>query len=230
MGAPKMESDESNRATGATLGMYFSTFFLSSFLSLMKEKRAKENQAPTGGGEVGRVQERAGVVFLDEGNRATGAPKMESNGSNRAAGATLGVCFPTFSLSSFLSLMKEKRAKENQAPTGGGEVGRVRVGAGVVFLDEGYRATGALQMESDRSNRAAGATLGVCFLTFSLSSFLSLMKEKRAKENQAPTGGGEVGRVRERGWRSVFRWGRMTGNGGQKKAVHGLLAVGGLTL
>ena len=59
------------------------------------------------------------------------------------------------------------------------------------------RAAGAFQMESDRSNRAAGATLGVCFLTFSLSSFLSLMKEKRAKENQAPTGGGEVGRVQE---------------------------------
>ena len=63
-----MESDESNRAAGATLGMYFSTFSLSSFLSLMKEKRAKENQAPTGGGEVCRVQEGAGAVFLDEGS------------------------------------------------------------------------------------------------------------------------------------------------------------------
>ena len=48
---------------GAVLGMYFPTFSLSSFLSLMKEKRAKENQAPTGGEEVGGVQERAGVVF-----------------------------------------------------------------------------------------------------------------------------------------------------------------------
>ena len=55
-------------AAGATLGMYFQTFFLSSFLSLMKEKRAKENQAPTGGGEVCRVQEGAGAVFLDEGS------------------------------------------------------------------------------------------------------------------------------------------------------------------
>ena len=61
--APKTKSDGSNRATRATLGKSFSAFFLSSFLSLMKEKRAKENQAPTGGGEVGRVQERAGVVF-----------------------------------------------------------------------------------------------------------------------------------------------------------------------
>ena len=73
----------------------------------------------------------------DEGNRATCAPKTKSDGSNRAAGAALGVCFPTFSLSSFLSLMKEKRAKENQAPTGGGEVGRVQKGAGVVFSEVG---------------------------------------------------------------------------------------------
>ena len=63
--APKTKSDGSNRATRATLGKSFSAFFLSSFLSLMKEKRAKENQAPTGGGEVGRVQEGAGVVFSE---------------------------------------------------------------------------------------------------------------------------------------------------------------------
>ena len=71
----------------------------------------------------------------DEGNRATCAPKTKSDGSNRATRATLGKSFPTFSLSSFLSLMKEKRAKENQAPTGGGEVGRVQEGAGVVFSE-----------------------------------------------------------------------------------------------
>ena len=71
----------------------------------------------------------------DEGNRATCAPKTKSDGSNRATGATLGMCFPTFFLSSFLSLMKEKRAKENQAPTGGGEVGRVQDRAGVVFSE-----------------------------------------------------------------------------------------------
>ena len=45
--------------------MYFSTFFLSSFLSLMKEKRAKENQAPTEGGEVCRVRAGAGIVFSE---------------------------------------------------------------------------------------------------------------------------------------------------------------------
>ena len=67
-----------------------------------------------------------------------GAPKIKSDGSNRAASATLGVCFLTFFLSSFLSLMKEKRAKENQAPTGGGEVCRVQEGAGVVFSEVGW--------------------------------------------------------------------------------------------
>ena len=75
---------------GAVLGMYFSTFFL----SLMKEKRAKENQAPTGGGEVcrvregagvvfsevGRVQDRAGVVFSDEGWVWVGAGVVFSGG------------------------------------------------------------------------------------------------------------------------------------------------------
>ena len=60
---------------------------------------------------------------------------MKSDEGHRAMGATLGMCFPTFSLSSFLSLMKEKRAKENQAPTGGGEVSRVQDGAGVVFSE-----------------------------------------------------------------------------------------------
>ena len=63
----QMESDEGNRATGATLGMYFSTFFLSSFLSLMKEKRAKENQGARGTCQVCRVREGAGVVFSEVG-------------------------------------------------------------------------------------------------------------------------------------------------------------------
>ena len=39
----------------------------------MKEKRAKENQAPTGGGEVGRVQDGAGVVFSEVGRVQKGA-------------------------------------------------------------------------------------------------------------------------------------------------------------
>lgn len=54
--------------TGAALGRYFSTFSLSSFLSLMKEKRAKENQAPTGGGETGRVRDGAVEMVPDGGD------------------------------------------------------------------------------------------------------------------------------------------------------------------
>ena len=77
--------------------------------------------------------------------------EMFFDGGYGVAGAALGRYFPTFSLSSFLSLMKEKRAKENQAPTGGGEVGRVQEGAGVVFS------------EVDRVREGAGAVLSeVC--------------------------------------------------------------------
>ena len=62
---------------------------------------------------------------------------MESDGSNRAVGTTLGVCFLTFSLSSFLSLMKEKRAKENQGARGTCQFCRVQEGADVVFSEVG---------------------------------------------------------------------------------------------
>ena len=79
---------------GAALGRYFSTFSLSSFLSLMKEKRAKENQGARGTcqvcrvqegagvvfSEVGRVQDRAGVVFSDEGWVWVGACAVFSGG------------------------------------------------------------------------------------------------------------------------------------------------------
>ena len=65
--------------------------------------------------------------------------EMFFDGGYGVAGATLEKSFPIFSLSSFLSLMKEKRAKENQAPTGGGEVGRVQEGTCVVFSDKRNR-------------------------------------------------------------------------------------------
>ena len=128
---------------GATLEKSFPTFSLSSFLSLMKEKRAKENQAPTGGGEVGRVQEGADVVLSDGGERVIEVRKMFLGGDYGAAGAALGRYFSTFSLSSFLSLMKEKRAKENQGARGTCQVGRVREGAGVVFSEVGRVRDGA---------------------------------------------------------------------------------------
>ena len=217
----EMFLDRSYGVTSAALGMYFPTFFLSSFLSLMKEKRAKENQGARGtyqvcrvreGAyvvifEVGQVQEGAGVMFSNGGEWVIEVRKMFLDGNYGAAGATLGRSFPTFFLSSFLSLIKEKRAKENQAPTGGREVGRVQEGAGVVFYDVGGRAARVREMFFDGGYGAAGASLGRSFPTFSLSSFLSLMKEKRAKENQAPTGGGEVGRVQEGVEVVFFNWG-----------------------
>ena len=80
--------------------------------------------------------------------------EMFFDGGYGVAGATLEKSFPTFSLSSFLSLMKEKRAKENQAPTGGGEVGRVRDGAGVVFSEVGRVQDGVEVVFSNWGGRA----------------------------------------------------------------------------
>ena len=77
-------------------------------------------------------------MFYGVGGRAARVREMFFDGGYGVAGATLGMSFPTFSLSSFLSLMKEKRAKENQAPTGGGEVSRVQDGAVVVFSEVGW--------------------------------------------------------------------------------------------
>ena len=131
----EMFLDRDYGVAGATLEKSFPTFSLSSFLSLMKEKRAKENQGATGGGKVGRVQKGACVVFSDGGKWAIEVRKMFLDGGYGATSAALGMYFSAFFLSSFLSLMKEKRAKENQAPTGGGEVGRVQDRAGVVFSE-----------------------------------------------------------------------------------------------
>ena len=76
-------------------------------------------------------------MFYGVGGRAARVREMFLDGGYGAISAALGKCFPTFSLSSFLSLMKEKGAKENQAPTGGGEISRVQDGAGVVFSEVG---------------------------------------------------------------------------------------------
>ena len=70
--------------TGAALGRYFSTFSLSSFLSLMKEKRAKENQGARGTCQVCRVREGAGVVFSEVGRVQDGVEVVFSNWGGRA--------------------------------------------------------------------------------------------------------------------------------------------------
>ena len=80
----EMFLDRDYGVAGATLGRYFSTFSLSSFLSLMKEKRAKENQAPTGGGEVDRVRDGAGAVLSEVGRVWDGVGVVFSDGGGRA--------------------------------------------------------------------------------------------------------------------------------------------------
>ena len=105
----EMFSDEGYGAAGATLGMYFSTFFLSSFLSLMEEKRAKENQAPTGGGEVGRVQDGAGVVFSDGGGWAKKIPAKCLDGGDLRVVADGGMDYEGDSVSGAFRSKMERR-------------------------------------------------------------------------------------------------------------------------
>jgi hypothetical protein len=76
--------DEDYGATSATLGMYFPTFSLSSFLSLMKEKKAKENQGARGTCQVCRVRDGAGVVFSEVGRVQDGVEVVFSNWGGRA--------------------------------------------------------------------------------------------------------------------------------------------------
>ena len=108
-------------------------------------------------GWAARVRE----MFYDMSGWATRVREMFFDGGCGVTGTTLGGSFPTFSLSSFLSLMKEKRTKENQAPTGGGEVGRVQEGAGVVFSEIGRVREGAGVVFSEVGRVRDGA--GVVF-------------------------------------------------------------------
>ena len=100
-------------------------------------------------------------MFYDVGGRVTRVREMFSDEGYGVTSAALGRYFPTFFLSSFLSLMKEKRAKENQAPTGGGEVGRVWDGAGVVISEVGWVRDGAGVVSSEIGRIQDGA--GVIF-------------------------------------------------------------------
>ena len=82
-------------------------------------------------------------MFYGVSEWATWVREMFLDRDYGVAGATLEKSFPTFSLSSFLSLMKEKRAKENQGARGTCQVCRVREGAGVVFSEVGRVRDGA---------------------------------------------------------------------------------------
>ena len=84
-------------------------------------------------------------------------------------------------------------------------------GAVVGLSNMGASASAALEMVSDGGAFVPVAAVGKFSARFSLllagiywgfapyppPSFLPLMEEKKAKEDQAPTGGGEVGRVLE---------------------------------
>ena len=87
--------------------------------------------------------------------------EMFFDGGYGVAGATLEKSFPTFSLSSFLSLMKEKRTKENQGARGTCQVCRVQEGAGVVFSEVGRvrEEADVVLSEVGRVREGAGAVL-----------------------------------------------------------------------
>ena len=88
-------------------------------------------------------------MFYGVSGWATWVREMFFDGDYGVAGATLGRYFSTFSLSSFLSLMKEKRAKENQGARGTCQVGQVRDGVGVVSSEIGRVREGACVVISE---------------------------------------------------------------------------------
>ena len=92
---------------------------------------------------MGESAARVREMFYGVSGWATWVREMFFDGDYGVAGATLGRYFSTFSLSSFLSLMKEKRAKENQGARGTCQVCRVRDGAGVVVSEVGRVQDGA---------------------------------------------------------------------------------------
>ena len=62
---------------------------------------------------------------------------MVSGGGGFVSGAIVVGGFASYPPHPFLVLIQEKGAKENQAPTGGGEAGRVRDGAIEMVFDGG---------------------------------------------------------------------------------------------
>ena len=72
------------------------------------------------------------------------AGKLISDGNEFVSGAIVVGGFASYPPHPFLVLIQEKGAKENQAPTGGGEAGRVRDGAIEMVSDAGGRRVGAV--------------------------------------------------------------------------------------
>ena len=69
---------------------------------------------------------------------------MVSGGGGVVSGAIVVRGFASYPPHPFLVLIQEKGAKENQAPTGGGEAGWVRDGAIEMVSDAGGRRVGAV--------------------------------------------------------------------------------------
>ena len=63
-----MVSDEDGVVPGAVVVRGFAPYPPHPFLVLIQEKGAKENQAPTGGGETGRVRDGAVEMVPDGGD------------------------------------------------------------------------------------------------------------------------------------------------------------------
>ena len=63
----EMVSDENRVVPGAIVMGGFAPYPPHPFLVLIQEKGAKENQAPTGGGEAGRVRDGAIEMVSDGG-------------------------------------------------------------------------------------------------------------------------------------------------------------------
>ena len=75
---------------------------------------------------------------------------MVSIGGGLVPGAIVVRGFAPHPPHPFLVLMQEKGAKENQAPTGGGETGRIRDGAIKMVPDAGGLVPGAVVDRQDR--------------------------------------------------------------------------------
>ena len=136
---------------GATLEKSFPTFSLSSFLSLMKEKRAKENQGARGTCQVCRVRDGAGVVFSEVGRVQKGAGVVFSEIGRVREGACVVIS----------------------------EVGRVWDGAGVVFSDGGGRAKKIPAKRLDGGNLRVVANDGMDYVGDSVSGAFRSKMERR---------------------------------------------------
>ena len=149
----------------AALERYFSTFSLSSFLSLMKEKRAKENQGARGTCQVCRVREGAGVVFSEVGRVREGACVVISE----VGRVQDGTCV----------VFSEVGRVQEGAGVVFSEVCRVQDGVEVVFSDGGGRAKKIPAKRLDGGNLRVVANDGMDYVGDSASGAFRSKMERR---------------------------------------------------